>query len=75
MTDDTSDEATTHVILCSGCASEAGLADDAHVLDQVVNKIHDLKHAFDLQGIEIKAYFTTLNGKYLPRQPVTFASI
>lgn len=48
---------------------------DAQVLDQVVNKIHDLKHAFDLQGIEIKAYFTTLNGKYLPRQPVTFASI
>ena len=48
---------------------------DAHLLDQLVNKIHDLKHAFDLQGIEIKAYFTTLNGKYLPRQPVTFASI
>ncbi|MEF8701338.1 MAG: iron-containing redox enzyme family protein [Candidatus Accumulibacter sp. UW20] len=49
--------------------------DDAALLDQVVNKIHDLKHAFDLQGIEIKAYFTALNGKYLPRQPVTFASI
>jgi hypothetical protein len=49
--------------------------DDAAVLDQVVNKIHDLKHAFDLQGIEIKAYYTTLNGKYLPRQPVTFESI
>lgn len=48
---------------------------DAQVLDQVVNKIHDLKHAFDLQGIEIKAYYTTLNGKYLPRQPVTFESI
>jgi pyrroloquinoline quinone (PQQ) biosynthesis protein C len=48
---------------------------EPQLLDQVMNKIHDLKHAFDLQGIEIKAYFSALNGKYLPRQPVTFASI
>jgi pyrroloquinoline quinone (PQQ) biosynthesis protein C len=48
---------------------------DRRVLDQVVNKIHDLKHAFDLQGIEIKSYFTHLNGKYVPRQPVNFESI
>ena len=48
---------------------------DAQVLDEVTNKIHDLKHAFDLQGIEIKAYYGSLNGKYVPRQPVTFDSI
>lgn len=48
---------------------------EPQLLDQVMNKIHDLKHTFDLQGIEIKAYFSALNGKYLPRQPVTFASI
>jgi pyrroloquinoline quinone (PQQ) biosynthesis protein C len=49
--------------------------DDRSTLDQVVNKIHDLKHAFDLQGLEIKAYYTTLNGKYFPRQPVDFEAI
>ena len=49
--------------------------DDRRTLDQVVNKIHDLKHAFDLQGIEIKTYFTALTGKYFPRQPVNFESI
>jgi hypothetical protein len=49
--------------------------DDLPKLDQIVNKIHDLKHAFDLQGVEIKEYYTTLKGKYLPRQPVDFTSI
>jgi hypothetical protein len=49
--------------------------DDVAILDQIVNKIHDLKHAFDLQGLEIKAYYTNLDGKYLPRQPVDFHSI
>ncbi|MDY7048820.1 MAG: iron-containing redox enzyme family protein [Microcystis panniformis WG22] len=49
--------------------------DDVATLDQIVNKIHDLKHAFDLQGLEIKAYYTNLDGKYLPRQPVDFNSI
>jgi len=48
---------------------------DSRTLDQVVNKVHDLKHAFDLQGIEIKSYFTSLDGKYFPRQPVDFDSI
>ncbi|MES2208203.1 MAG: hypothetical protein V4525_15570 [Pseudomonadota bacterium] len=48
---------------------------DRKCLDQVANKIHDLKHAFDLQGIEIKAYFNRLDGKYFPRQPVNFESI
>jgi len=48
---------------------------DRRTLDQITNGIHDLKHSFDLQGVELKAYFTTLNGKYFPRQPVDFASI
>jgi hypothetical protein len=48
---------------------------ELQVLDQIVNKIHDLKHAFDLQGLEIKAYYTSLDGKYFPRQPVDFNSI
>jgi len=48
---------------------------DREVLDQLVNKIHDLKHAFDLQSLEIKSYFTALHGKYIPRQAVDFASI
>ncbi len=48
---------------------------DRRLLDQVVNKLHDLKHAFDLQGIEIKNYYTSLNGKYFPRQAVAFESI
>lgn len=49
--------------------------DDRRILDQVVNKIHDLKHAFDLQGMEIKAYYASLDGKYFPRQAVCFESI
>lgn len=49
--------------------------DDPQRLDRLVNKIHDLKHAFDLQSIEIKSYFATLNGKYVPRQAVEFQSI
>jgi hypothetical protein len=48
---------------------------DRQLLDDIVNKLHDLKHAFDLQGLEIKAYFTDLHGKYLPRQSVEFAGI
>ncbi|HEY0797551.1 MAG TPA: hypothetical protein VGD50_00300 [Candidatus Baltobacteraceae bacterium] len=51
-----------------------GLPDRA-TLDDVTNKIHDIKHAFDLQGLEIKAYYSALDGKYVPRQPVTFDSI
>lgn len=45
------------------------------VLDEVTNKIHDIKHAFDLQGLEIKAYYLSLDGKYVPRLPVTFDAI
>jgi hypothetical protein len=48
---------------------------DRRTLDQVTNTMHDLLHAFDLQGTEIKAYYAQLNGKYVPRQPVTFDAI
>jgi pyrroloquinoline quinone (PQQ) biosynthesis protein C len=44
-------------------------------LDALVNKLHDLKHAFDLQGLEIKSYYNSLDGKYFPRQPMTFSSL
>jgi pyrroloquinoline quinone (PQQ) biosynthesis protein C len=49
--------------------------DELSKLDQITNKLHDLKHAFDLQGVELKAYFTHLDGKYVPRQRVDFLSI
>lgn len=45
------------------------------LLDQVVNKLHDLKHAFELQSHEIKMYYGDLGGKYFPRQPMRFASL
>jgi Iron-containing redox enzyme len=48
---------------------------DRVCMDQVVNKLHDIKHAFELQGLEIRQYYSSLNGKYIPRQPVTFASL
>lgn len=44
-------------------------------LDRLVNGLHDLKHAFDLQGLEIKDYYCTLGGKYFPRQPMTSRAI
>ncbi len=44
-------------------------------LDAIVNRLHDVKHAFDLQGIEIKSYFEKLNGKYVPRQHMSFSAI
>jgi len=48
---------------------------DAAVLDRLVNDLHDLKHAFDLQGLELKDYFAAPEGRYLPRQRVSFASL
>jgi pyrroloquinoline quinone (PQQ) biosynthesis protein C len=48
---------------------------DLKRLDLITNKLHDLKHAFDLQGVEIRAYYTRIEGKYIPRQPVHFTSI
>jgi hypothetical protein len=48
---------------------------DPKLLDAVVNKIHDLKHAFELQSQEIQSYYGNLGGMYLPRQPLTFSSL
>ena len=43
-------------------------------LHDVVNKLHDIKHAFDLQKLEIKDYYDK-TGNYLPRQYVDFFAI
>jgi hypothetical protein len=48
---------------------------DRETLDRVINKLHDVKHAFELQGTEIQQYYSQLNGKYFPRQRVELASI
>ncbi|MEG3164349.1 iron-containing redox enzyme family protein [Sphingomonas sp. PB2P19] len=49
--------------------------DDAATLDRVVDKLHDLKHGFDLQGLEIRRYYGSGDGAYLPRQPMSFGAI
>ena len=43
-------------------------------LNDMVNKLHDLKHAFDLQKLEIINHYSNL-GSYIPRQFVNFFSI
>ena len=43
-------------------------------LNEMVNKLHDLKHAFDLQKLEIKNHYGN-PGSYVPRQYVNFFSI
>lgn len=48
---------------------------DPAVLDLVIDKLHDLKHGFDLQGLEIRRYYGAMDGAYVPRQPMTFRSI
>jgi pyrroloquinoline quinone (PQQ) biosynthesis protein C len=58
-------------------AENLGLVEirESSKLDRVVNGLHDLKHAFDLQGLEIKDYYSVLGGKYFPRQPMTSRAI
>lgn len=50
--------------------------DDINVnnLHIIINKLHDIKHAFDLQKIEIENYYGKV-GNYLPRQFVDFFAI
>jgi hypothetical protein len=48
---------------------------DVVPLDDLCNKVHDLRHAFDLLALEVKDYHQDLLGKYLPRQPVDFLSL
>jgi pyrroloquinoline quinone (PQQ) biosynthesis protein C len=49
--------------------------DSKETRDQVVNKLHDLKHAFDLMGLEIEDYYKDMAGKYFPRQPIYYGAI
>ena len=44
-------------------------------LDLLVDKLHDLKHGFDLQSLEILSYYEELNGKYFPRQKMQYFAI
>lgn len=45
--------------------------DQVHI---VVNQLHDIKHAFDLQKLEIKDYYAH-SGNYIPRQFVDYFAI
>jgi pyrroloquinoline quinone (PQQ) biosynthesis protein C len=47
---------------------------DETQLHNVCNRIHDIKHAFDLQSLEIKDYYTHI-GNYVPRQYVDLFGI
>lgn len=47
---------------------------DKNKLHQIVNMLHDLKHAFDLQKLEIYEYYDK-SGNYFPRQKVDFFAI
>jgi hypothetical protein len=40
----------------------------------VINRIHDIKHAFDLQKLEIIQYYTQ-EGNYIPRQRVDYFGV
>jgi hypothetical protein len=48
---------------------------DPQRLDRMVHNVHDLKHTFELQTAEIKSYYSNLDGKYFPRQPMLFSSL
>lgn len=70
-----------HVEVDIGLGHEKLLANNLKYLDlipsellhEVTNKIHDIKHAFDLQQLEIEYYYKL--GNYLPRQFVDFFGI
>lgn len=47
---------------------------NAHELHETINRLHDIKHAFDAQKLEIKEYYGR-QGNYFPRQYVDFFSI
>ena len=45
-------------------------------LDNLINKLHDLKHAFELQSLEIKAYYgEPRNGRHVQRPAMKFHAI
>ena len=43
-------------------------------VSDILNRIHDIKHAFDLQKLEIKDYYSH-EGNYFPRQKVDFFGV
>ncbi|HRG64135.1 MAG TPA: hypothetical protein PLP75_14080, partial [Burkholderiales bacterium] len=43
-------------------------------IHDILNRIHDIKHAFDLQKLEIKDYYSH-PGNYFPRQKVDFFGV
>lgn len=47
---------------------------NASDLHETVNRLHDIKHAFDAQKLEIKDYYGR-QGNYVPRQRVDFFAI
>ena len=47
---------------------------DEQTLHDIVNKLHDLKHAFDVQKLEIEHYYAR-KGNYVPRQFVDFFAV
>jgi hypothetical protein len=47
---------------------------DETLVHNVVNRMHDIKHAFDLQSLEISSYYAH-PGNYVPRQFVDFFAV
>ncbi|HEX4693574.1 iron-containing redox enzyme family protein [Sphingomonas sp.] len=48
---------------------------DETLLDRIVDGLHDLKHGFDLQALEIRRYYGASPGAYVPRQSMPMAAI
>lgn len=79
---DTFDSFFQHVQIDSNLGHHRLLQDNIKFLDDInpsnlhdiVNKIHDIKHAFDLQNLEINDYYGKI-GNYFPRQRVDFFAI
>lgn len=71
-----------HVRIDSELGHQSLLRNNLHLLQtippsllhDVVNKLHDIKHAFDLQKLEIFDYYDK-EGNYIPRQFVDFFAI
>lgn len=49
--------------------------DDVPALDAICNQVHDIRHAFDLLALEVKDYHQSLQGKYVPRQAVSYSDL
>lgn len=71
-----------HVDIDSKLGHQQLLKNNRHLLQEInlqqlhdiVNKLHDIKHAFDLQKLEIFDYYDK-PGNYMPRQRVDFFAI